>query len=121
MLRGMRGAIQVERNESEDILNGAAILMKRMIDANQIQPDDVASVFFTVTPDLNAAFPAAVRKELGWNTVPFLCSQEIPVPDSLRRVLRVLILCETKLSAAEIKHQYLGAASRLRPDLQLSQ
>jgi chorismate mutase len=117
MLRGMRGAIQVERNEPEDILNAAAILMKRLIDANQIHADKVAAVFFTVTPDLNAAFPAAVRKELGWNSVPFLCSQEIPVPEALRQVLRVLVLCETSLKADEISHQYLGAASKLRPDL----
>jgi chorismate mutase len=113
----MRGAIQVEHNEPEDILNSAAILMKRLIDANQIHADSVAAVFFTVTPDLNAAFPAAVRKELGWNSVPFLCSQEIPVPESLRQVLRVLVLCETSLKADEIRHQYLGAASKLRPDL----
>jgi chorismate mutase len=117
MLRGMRGAIQVERNEAEDILNASAILMKRLINANEIQADNVAAVFFTVTPDLDAAFPAAVRKEIGWNSVPFLCSQEIPVPESLRQVLRVLVLCETTLKPDEIRHQYLGAASTLRPDL----
>jgi chorismate mutase len=117
MLRGIRGAIQVDENEPDEILNAAAILMKRLIEANGIQADSVAAVFFTVTPDLNAAFPAAVRKEIGWNSVPFLCSQEIPVPNSLRQILRVLVLCETALGPDEIRHQYVGTASSLRPDL----
>lgn len=118
MLRGIRGAIQAERNTAEDILHAATILMERLIEANSVQIKNVAAVFFTVTPDLNAAFPAEVRKHLGWTSVPFLCSQEIPVPDSMRNILRVLVLFETSLEQDQIRHQYLGAASALRPDLE---
>jgi len=91
--------------------------MRAMIEANGIRAENVASVFFTVTPDLDATFPAAVRSAIGWNLVPFLCGGEIPVPDSLERVIRVLILFETDRTLAEVEHQYLGAAAQLRPDL----
>jgi chorismate mutase len=117
MLRGIRGAIQVEDNTGEDILKASIVLMQRIIEANLVQAKNVAAVFFTVTPDLNAAFPAEVRKHLGWNAVPFLCSQEIPVPESMPKILRVLVLFETSLTQDEIRHQYLGAAAALRADL----
>jgi chorismate mutase len=118
MLRGIRGAIQVEDNTGEDILKGSIVLMQRLIEANNVQAKNVAAVFFTVTSDLNAAFPAEVRKHLGWSSVPFLCSQEIPVPESMPKILRVLVLFETTLEQDEIRHQYLGATAALRPDLE---
>jgi chorismate mutase len=118
MLRGIRGAIQVEDNTGEDILKASIVLMQRLIEANNVQAKNVSAVFFTVTSDLNAAFPAEVRKHLGWNLVPFLCSQEIPVPESMQKILRVLVLFETTLEQDQIRHQYLGATSALRPDLE---
>lgn len=118
MLRGIRGAIQVEDNTGEDILKASIVLMQRLIDANKVQAKNVAAVFFTVTSDLNASFPAEVRKHLGWSSVPFLCSQEIPVPESMPKILRVLVLFETTLEQDEIRHQYLGATAALRPDLE---
>jgi chorismate mutase len=118
MLRGIRGAIQVEDNTGEDILKASIVLMQRLIEANNVQAKNVAAVFFTVTSDLNAAFPAEVRKHLGWRSVPFLCSQEIPVPESMQKILRVLVLVETSLEQDEIRHQYLGATAALRPDLE---
>jgi chorismate mutase len=118
MLRGIRGAIQVEDNTGEDILKGSIVLMQRLIEANNVQPKNVTAVFFTVTSDLNAAFPAEVRKHLGWSLVPFLCSQEIPVPESMQKILRVLVLFETTLEQDQIRHQYLGATAALRPDLE---
>jgi chorismate mutase len=118
MLRGIRGAIQVEDNTGEDILKASIVLMQRLIEANNVQAKNVAAEFFTVTSDLNAAFPAEVRKHLGWNSVPFLCSQEIPVPESMQKILRVLVLFETTLEQDQIRHQYLGATVALRPDLE---
>jgi chorismate mutase len=118
MLRGIRGAIQVEDNTGEDILKASIVLMQRLIEANNVQPKNVTAVFFTVTSDLNAAFPAEVLKHLGWSSVPFLCSQEIPVPESMQKILRVLILFETTLEQDQIRHQYLGATAALRPDLE---
>ncbi|HET6266333.1 MAG TPA: chorismate mutase [Acidobacteriota bacterium] len=117
MLRGVRGAIQVSANNEEAILNGAEELMRSIITANKVRSSGVAAVFFTMTPDLNAVFPAEVRKRLEWNLVPFLCEQEVAVPGALERVVRVLILFETELNQADVRHIYLGAAAQLRPDL----
>jgi len=117
MLRGIRGAIQIETNETATIISAAEILMRKLIEANGVTAQSVSAVFFTVTPDLNAAFPAAVRSRIGWDLVPFLCGQEIPVERSLQRILRVLVLCETERDQEQIEHQYLGAAAALRPDL----
>jgi chorismate mutase len=121
MLRGVRGAIQVKENNREAILSGAVELMQALVIENDIECERVSTVLFTVTPDLNAAFPAEVRTEIGWNAVPFLCGQEIPVPDSLKRMIRVLILFETERSQEQIRHQYLGVAATLRPDLSYSE
>ena len=117
MLRGVRGAVQAKANKRESILAAAEELMKAVIQANEIEAHAVASVFFTVTSDLDAAFPAAVRDRLDWAHVPFLCGCEIPVSGSLERVIRVLILFETEKMQEAIRHQYLGEAKRLRPDL----
>ncbi len=117
MIRGVRGAIQAGVNTRESILQATERLMAAVIAANSIRADKVAAVFFTVTGDLNAAFPAEVRTALGWERVPFLCSQEIPVPGSLPRVIRLLLLWETNMPQEIIKHQYLGGAALLRPDL----
>ncbi|MGH9856941.1 MAG: chorismate mutase [Acidobacteriota bacterium] len=117
MIRGIRGAIQVSENERLAIVSAADALMTALIAANQIMRPNVSAVFFTVTPDLDAAFPAAVRANLGWEQVSFLCGQEIPVEGGLERVLRVLILVETELAQEQIQHKYLGGAASLRPDL----
>lgn len=117
MIRGVRGAIQAEVNEESAILTAAEKLMRRIIETNNVTEERVSAVFFTVTEDLNAAYPAAVRKNIGWNLVPLLCSQEIPVPGSLPRVIRILILFETEVKPELIRHQYIGAARVLRPDL----
>ncbi|HEY4491173.1 MAG TPA: chorismate mutase [Acidobacteriota bacterium] len=116
MIRGIRGAIQVSANESDAIVLAATELMQALIEPNQIKKEKVSAVFFTVTPDLNAAFPAAVRNKLGWDLVPFLCGQEIAVPNTLERVLRVLILFDTDRGQEQIRHQYLGETASLRPD-----
>ena len=117
MIRGVRGAIQASRNDPSAILQAAETVMRALIEANGIRQESVASVFFTVTRDLDAAFPAAVRDKIGWDLVPFLCGVEIPVPETMERVIRVLILFETGLSPAEVRHQYLGVTGALRPDL----
>lgn len=117
MQRGVRGAIQVEANDRGAILAAAERLMQAVIEGNRLQSERVAAVFFTVTADLNAVFPAEIRSRIGWSAVPFLCAQEIPVPGSMSRILRVLVLFETEMRQDEISHQYLGAAQALRPDL----
>lgn len=120
-VRGVRGAIRVEANTPEAILDAARTLLVQMARANGVEPDDIAAVVFTCTPDLNATFPAEAARALGWNRVPLLCAQEIAVPGAMSRVLRVLMLINTTLTQDEVVHVYLGDAERLRPDLHSAQ
>jgi chorismate mutase len=115
---GVRGAVTVEANASETILSATADLLRRMTALNDIEVDDIACVIFTMTPDLNAVFPAeAGRRMAGWAQVPLMCMQEIPVPGALERCVRVLMLVNTTKTIDEVRHVYLGGAERLRPDL----
>ncbi len=115
--RGVRGAIQAPENSVEGILGATRQLLEAMVRANGIRPEEVASIFFTVTPDLNAAFPALAARRMGWLQVPLLCAQEVPVPDDLPRCIRILLHWNTLRRPEEIVHVYLGAAAALRPDL----
>ncbi len=120
-VRGIRGAVRVEANTQEAILDAARRLLQEMVRANGVEPEDVAAVIFTCTPDLNAAFPAEAARSIGWNRVPLLCAQEMDVPGAMTRVLRVLMLVNTTLSQEEVVHVYLEEAERLRPDLHSAQ
>ena len=91
MNRGVRGATTVEANTREAILRGARQLLALMIRRNEIEAEDVASAIFSVTPDLDAEFPALAARQLGWLDVPLLCTNEIPVKDSLPMCVRILI------------------------------
>jgi len=116
-VRGVRGAISVDANDMEPIIAATRELLERIVAANDLQAGDVASVIFTATPDLDAAYPARAAREMGWTHVPLLCMQEMEVVDSLPRCVRVLVLWNTERDQEEIKHVYLGQARGLRPDL----
>jgi chorismate mutase len=115
-LQGIRGATTVAHNDAEEILAATDELLRTLIDANGLEPDDIVSALFTVTRDLDAAFPARAAEEFGWNIVALLHATEIPVPGSLPRCIRLLIHAYTARSRAEIKHCYLREATVLRPD-----
>ncbi len=115
--RGMRGATTVGENSERAIIAATRTLPERMVSANGIASEDIASVIFTTTPDLDAAYPARAARDLGWTNIPLLGAQEIDVPNSLPRCVRVLILWNTDRSIDQITHIYLGAAAALRPDL----
>lgn len=114
--RGIRGATTTAENTAVAILAATRELLTHLIEANDIHPDDVASVYFTTSPDLNAIYPALAARQLGWYDVAMLCSQEIDVPGGLSHCLRVLIHWNTPKPAREIKHIYLHEAVNLRPD-----
>ncbi len=116
-LRGIRGATTVEANTREAVLNAAAALLSALIDANDIRRDDVASVFFSTTPDLNAEFPAVAARQLGWTNVALLCGHEMAVPGSLPMCLRILMHVNTAKAQDEIRFVYLQGARALRQDL----
>ncbi|GLI07240.1 MULTISPECIES: chorismate mutase [Paenibacillus] len=117
-VRGIRGATTVERNEENDILTATTELLNQIIAENGIIPEEIASVFVTVTPDLTATFPArAIRQMQGWDLVPLMCSLEIPVEGGLPRCIRLMVMVNTDKQQNEIIHVYQREAMRLRPDL----
>ncbi len=118
LCRGVRGATSVESDSAAAIVSATRELLLQVVEANNMSVEDIASVLFTATPDLTAAFPARAARELGWQHVPLLDAQEIPVPGSLRRCVRVLIHWNTCKSQADIQHVYLRDARSLRPDLE---
>ena len=115
--RGVRGATSVARNSERAVITATRTLLERMVSANGIAIEDIASILFTATSDLNAAYPAQAARDIGWTRVPLLCAQEMGVQDSLPLCVRVLIMWNTDRSVDQIKHVYLGAAAALRPDL----
>lgn len=118
MIRGFRGATTVTKNTEEEILTETEKLIRQMIRANKIEPDSISHVFFSLTEDLNAVFPAKVSRQIeGWKHVPVMCMREIDVPGSLEKCIRVMLLANTRLQQGEVEHIYLNDAVKLRPDL----
>lgn len=114
--RGIRGAITTNENTREAILQATHELLTNIIEANGMQVDDVASAIFTTTPDLDAEFPAVAAREIGWSNAALMCGQEMKVPGSLPRCIRILIHWNTTRRADEIVHVYLREARMLRPE-----
>ena len=120
-LHALRGATTVDRNEAEAITGATEWLMREIMKRNDLRPDDVVSCIFTLTEDLDAEFPAVAARNLGFDHVPLLCAREIPVPDSLPRVIRVLMHYYADDDGHQAKHVYLGEARGLRSDLEAAQ
>ena len=115
--RGIRGAITVNENNAESIKMASVRLLREMIENNNIVADDIVSIFFSVTEDLNATFPAKAAREMGLNHTPLLCFHEIRVPDGLEKCIRILMHVNSNLSIQDIHHSYLEKAALLRPDI----
>ncbi|KKO51997.1 chorismate mutase [Paenibacillus sp. DMB20] len=121
MNRGIRGATTVTRNDEQEILQETVILLEEIVNRNDVKPEDICSVWITMTHDLDATFPArAIRGLEGWDLVPLMCSVEIPVQGSLPKCIRLMVQVNTEKSQKEIRHVYLNEAQRLRPDLSAS-
>ena len=112
--RGIRGATVAEANTGEAIHGATRELLEALIEANGIEERDVASAIFTMTPDLNAVFPAAAARRLGWNNTALLGAVETDVPGSLNRCIRVLILVNTEKESGELVNIYLRGTDTLR-------
>jgi chorismate mutase len=113
-VRGIRGAITVKENKKADILSATKELLTEIVKSNQIDISEIASVIFSVTIDLNAEFPAAAAREIGWKDTPLLCTREIDVPKSLPRCIRVLLHVNSDKAQKDMKHVYLKEAVKLR-------
>ena len=116
-VRAVRGAVQVDTDSRDDILEGSAELVTAMLERNDLVADDIISIVFTATPDLTAEFPAYAARLLGLTDVPLLSATEIDVPGSLRRTVRLLAHVETERSRSELRHPSLRGAAVLRRDL----
>jgi chorismate mutase len=118
VIRGVRGATTVAINTETEIVDATEILLEEIIRNNEINPEYVASILISVTEDITAEFPAkAVRRFEGWSYVPVMCMREIPVPNSLKQCIRIMMHLDTTKSQKEIRHIYLEGAKILRPDL----
>lgn len=116
-IRGIRGATTVDENTPEAILAGTRELLLALVQANPtLKPEDIASIFFTMTEDLDAVHPALAARQLGWVEVPLMCAREISVPDSVQRCVRVLIHWNTDMPQNAVRHVYLHGAVTLRPE-----
>ncbi len=116
-VRAIRGAVQVDADDRDAILEATAELVTSVLNRNDLTPDDVISVLFTVTPDLTAEFPALAARKIGFHAVPLMCSTEIPVRGAMPRVVRLMAHVETELTRAQIQHVYLRGAAALRLDI----
>jgi chorismate mutase len=117
-VRGIRGATTVEVNDEKEILPATIELLSEIVAQNSFVPEDIASVFVTVTHDLTATFPAkAIREMVGWELVPLMCSMEIPVEGGLSKCVRLMVQVNTDKRQNEINHVYLKRAKALRPDI----
>lgn len=121
-LRGIRGATTVNQDEPQQILAATRLLLAAMLDANPgLQPADLASAWFTLTPDLQSVYPAQAARQLGWVDVPLMDACEVAVPGGLPRCIRVLLHWNTEVAQSAVRHVYLNQAVALRPDLGLKE
>ena len=120
-VRGIRGATTVHTDSAEEIEEATREMLTQLIEANQIDPEEIAGAWFTTTRDLNSEFPAIAARKLGWTAVPLLCGHEMEVgddnPRSIPRCVRVLVLLNTDKKASEMKFVYLRGAAAIKKDL----
>ncbi len=116
-VRAVRGAIQVEQDDRQEVLDATTELLTAVLERNALSPEDLISVVFTATPDLTSEFPAYAARQMGITDVPLLCATEISVPGAMPRVLRLLAHVDTELARADVRHVYLRGAASLRTDL----
>ncbi len=119
-LIAFRGANTVAANEADAILDATEALMHELLGRNGLETGDLVSCLFTLTPDLNAEFPAVAAREIGLSAVPLMCAREIDVPGSLPRVIRLMVHCYAD-EGAPVQHVYLREAVALRRDLEGAQ
>jgi chorismate mutase len=119
-LFALRGATSVDRDDPQAILGATEWLLREIMKRNELTPEDVVSCIFTCTQDLTAEFPAVAARNIGFSAVPLLCTQELAVPGSLPRVIRILMHYYAP-EGHEARHVYLGEARTLRLDLEGAQ
>jgi chorismate mutase len=113
----LRGAITLERDDRDHLLERVERLLTEMIERNSLSSDDLISILFTATPDIHSVFPAVAARQMGLGDVPLICAQELSIVDSMPLCVRVLMHTNTELTRSELRHVYLEEARTLRDDL----
>jgi len=116
-VRAIRGATTIENNDAREIIEETKHLLKRMVEDNGVDKEDIISVILSTTKDINAAFPAVAAREMGWTDIALMCTNEMDVPGSLPMCIRVMMHINTEKTNKELKYIYLKKAKLLRPDL----
>ena len=116
-LIGIRGATMLQKNDASEMKSAVIELLNESLSKNGVNKDDLVSIIFTTTEDLNCSFPAASAREIGLGDVPLLCSKEIDVPGAPKLVVRILIHTYSELERKNVTHIYLRGAEILRQDL----
>ncbi|MGW3114554.1 chorismate mutase [Streptomyces sp. NPDC001091] len=116
-VRAVRGAVQLERDESGHMEEQVGALLTAVLERNDLTADDLISIWFTATPDLHSDFPAAAARKLGIVDVPLICAQELDIPGAMPRVVRLLAHIESDRPRSAVNHVYLGSAAALRKDI----
>ena len=116
-MRGIRGAITVTENNKNKIIENTKILIKDIVNENNLKTEEIVSMIFTATSDLNKEYPAVAARELGYNQIPLMCYQELNIENSLKKCIRIMIYINRDCSLDKINHVYLKNAKKLRPDL----
>ncbi len=117
-VRAIRGATTVKNNTSDEIIAETIFMLEQIVEKNQIKKADIISAVFTMTNDLDAIYPAVAARQLGWTEVALMCVNELSIPDSLGKCIRVMIHINTEKSNTDLYPVYLKGAVILRPDLQ---
>ena len=113
----LRGAITLERDDRDHLLERVERLLTEMIERNSLSSEDLISILFTATPDIHSVFPAVAARQMGLGDVPLICAQELSIDDSMPLCVRVLMHTNTELTRSELRHVYLEEARTLRDDL----
>lgn len=116
-LRAIRGATCLEQDDAQEMAQAVTELLSEILARNEVDLEDLVSIFFTATPDLHSAFPAAAARGIGLADVPLICAQELDVAGAMEKVIRVMLHVQTSTPRNEIKHVYLRGAEALRKDI----
>jgi len=116
VIRAVRGAVGIERNDRQEIHSGACRLVREILSRNGIQEGQIISVLFSVTKDLTKGNPATGLRSCGFADTPLFCVQEADIEGAEARIVRVLLTYSEDSGTAPVP-VYLGRASELRPDL----
>ena len=116
-LRAIRGATCLVQDDAQEMAEAVTELLSEILVRNEVSLEELVSIFFTATPDLHSAFPAAAARGIGLADVPLMCAQELDITGAMEKVIRVMLHVQTDTPRNEIKHVYLRGAEALRKDI----